>query len=245
MLRAPMLSEAFFQADLVNGYGFLDTRGALVRQFREEFQNFAETKERNGMPSLLFHDPVDPEHPIVEFKVGLSMIWVHLRAEASNTAIRQECARVVEAACVVTGATQFSRQGVRTYHVFGTPTAEEAVRLIRAATAPSVSPWAEIGDVTSVALNVQLSADRIKANVHMDAVQTVRTRIITHQGASPPAEATPDNIPTIGVLLDADVFDDRRSDTRDPKPHLNRALRYIDEQILPLVTRLLRRGAEE
>lgn len=244
MLRAPVLSEAFFQVDLVDGFGFLDVRGELIRRFHDEFQSFSETLEENGPSALLFERPLDPEHPLVAVKVGIGVVWAHIRAEATFTGIRQECSRVTEAACAIIGSTQFSRQGLRTYHLFGADTPDDAVAAVRHVVMPAESAWTALGTIGSAGLNLQFVAERLKVNLRLAPIQMLRTRIVTDMagGASAAPKEPDERTPRIGVLLDVDVFDDSRSDTRDPKPHLNRAVNYIEERSLPLVTRLIRQG---
>src|SRR5437660_1326420 len=95
----PRLTEAFFQANLIDGYGYLDARGSLVRQFAPEFEAWTELDE-NGS-TLQFSDPIDQNSRVTELKVGHQLIWLHFREETDAVTIREESSRVVDRACAI------------------------------------------------------------------------------------------------------------------------------------------------
>ncbi len=200
-LARPRLTEVFFQANLVDGYGYLDARGSLVGQFAPEFQTWTELDE-NGS-TLHFNDPVDQNGPVVELKVGHQLIWVHFREETDGVTIREESSRIVDRACAITNVRR-------------------------------------LGKVSPASMSVVVEASRFKALVQIQPVERVRARVrITGQNVIASASTSEVEEPLYGVLLDVDVYDEKPSDSRDPKPHLNRSLTYLNEQVVPFVASLL------
>jgi hypothetical protein len=103
-MTEPQLVDAFFQANLMDGWGYLDVRGALVRQFRSDFDRAVELQEA-GLTSLVFSNPTSPTQPITELKINLQMIWMRFRSGTSRAALRQEVSRVADSACRLMQAT--------------------------------------------------------------------------------------------------------------------------------------------
>ncbi len=236
----PSNADAFVQVNVVEGEGYLDVRGALVRQFSSQFNSWVETNE-NGS-TLHFTDPSDPGQSVQELKIGHQNIWLHFGELASDVAIRQQSSTIVDEACALMQVTHLSRQGLRVYKVFPSPSVQEAVASVRRRIVPDAVGWQLLGEVSTAATTVQVVAGRLKASIQVRPVQRVTAQLtVSGSGASPLPQKLLENDPPppFGILLDVDLFDDIRSESRDPKPHLNRALRFLSEKLVPHIAALL------
>lgn len=238
-VKHPLWVDAYVQANLDQGYGYLDVRGALVRELGDDFHDFAEIPENAS--TLHFTRPKDPTHPVEELKVSQILTWLHFRSPlASPAAIRQESSRVVEAVCALTGVRSFTRQGLRVQLAFPTAEISTALRMIRTHVLPESSGWDRLGQVATVGLVVELHARRLKAIVRLNPVRRVEVQVMVSDPRDPDATEPPSPTPPhFGVLLDVDLYDDRPSESTDSRPHLNRALEYLDSEIVPFATRFL------
>jgi len=238
----PVLVDAYFQANLHEGHGFLDCRGKVIDAFGDPFKSYMETSE-GGVSAIHLFDPLSSSQPLTELKLSAAMVWLHYRGNISTVTLRQETARIVLDACKIIGVTQLNRQGLRVYYLLSTDDALSAVAILRAGLAPPEPSWDELGEIQSLATNVRIGTSSFVVNVQIQPVQRSRVKI---QIEGPQAQAFPedDESPEFGVMVDADVFDERRSDFPDPKPHLNRAVEFLDDRLLPRVAKLLSRGAK-
>src|SRR5258708_7891948 len=125
----PQNGDAFVQVNLVRGEGYLDVRGALVRQFGERVGSWTETGE-NGS-TLQFTAPVDKREPLEELKIGHQHIWLHFQELASDVSIRQESSSINEDACSLMQVSRLRRQGLRVYRLFRAANIEEGVAMVR------------------------------------------------------------------------------------------------------------------
>ncbi len=240
LVDSPTLIDAFYQANLIDGYGFLDVRGALIRQFHANFKNTNEVVE-NDWATMHFLDPVISTQPVAEMKISVPMVWIHFQSSADRVAIRQEAARIVDRACSLIGSTRFARQGLRVHQLFAAPTIEVAVAALRSMI-DQTAEWGSLGDTTGGSLHVDISRPRLKASIRISSVRRVRIQARILDGGAAVADqgnVGEDAGPRFGILLDADLYDDAPSDTRDPKPHLNRAIEFLDDELVPFVGRLL------
>jgi len=237
---SPHLTDAFFQANLHQGFRFLDTRGELILAFGDPFQRVQEVTE-NGLATVHLYGPVDLSQPIVEVKFNAVAIWVHFRAGVTRAAIRQEGSRMVSDACDVMGVAQLTRQGLRTYSIFPTDSREAAVEMLLGGLVPTAQRWQTLGAIQSAATNLQISAPPLGVNLSVVPVERAKVTTTVHVPGSPvPTTRTDDDQPPeLGVMLDADIYDDRLSETADSKPHLNRAIAFLDDGLIPLVAKLL------
>lgn len=235
--RSSRTGDAFFQANLEDGYGYLDVRGSLVRQFTDEFDSWNELDENRS--TLHFTQPTDPSAPIEELKISQHIIWAHFRANSDRVAIREEAGRVTESACALIGPTALSRQGLRVQYHYGVEDIRQAVQMLRPRVLPPSTGWDELGQVATVNLRVDLITDRLKVVVRISPVQRLRAQVIQSVGNAPPPEPQPDDdFPNTSVLVDVDVFDDSQSQSRDPRPFINRANRFSAEYLLPFIATL-------
>lgn len=237
-ISQPFLSDSYVQANLVDGHGYLDVRGSLVRKFADQFENWSELDEDGS--TLHFQTLVDPESPIQEVKIGDQKIWLHFRAGAAVAAIRNEAGRVLEAAGAIMGVTTFSRQGLRLQYLYPAPDVPATVRMLRAHLLPPSLGLDALGEVGGLFFQILVGAEQMKVNLILASGSRVRTHVIRQVGVAPDLELPPkDALPDVFVLADLDLFDERQTSTRDPKPHINRAMAFADESVLPLVSKLL------
>ncbi len=228
---------AYLQVNLVDGYGFLDSRGALWRQFGSSFGQVTEGIDETG-PIMQFSQPTDSAQPVLELRLSVRTVWMQFRPGVDRVEVRQEGARVVDRACALIGATRFSRLGLRLQAVLETEDVERAVGTIRRALIAPVA-WEELGRVTFASATVQVASERFKATLDVRPVRRVQAHVITQAGGMRLPPLPEDDLPSVGMLVDVDVYDDDESESGDPKPHLNRAVQFFDERVFPLVIQAL------
>lgn len=240
MSNRPFLAEAFFQANPLDGFGFLDTRGALVRKFHAEFEQLRELREANDSPSLHFLQPTDSDQPVPEMKIGMRSIWVHFRSGTEQSTMRHEANRIIESACAIMGATRFARQGLRLQYLFGTRDEQQAAADLRRIGLGNADAWGRLGTLATMRLDLGIVGDTLKVNVSMMPVRVLQTSVVR---AAPSEMMTIPAVdePSVGLMLDVDIYDDRPSESRDPNPFLRRALHHMAEEIMPLFIGLLER----
>jgi len=234
-----LLTDAFFQVNLHQGFRFLDTRGELILALGDPFQNVQEVTE-NGLATVHLHGPIQAAQPVIELKVNAAAIWVHFRGGVTRASIRQEGPRIVSEACDVMGVAQLTRQGLRTYSMFASPDRESAVRMLLGRIVPAADEWQSLGIVQSASATLQIAAPPLFANFSVVPVERAKVTTTLHVPGSPlPPVVEDDQAPELGVMLDADIYDDRLSDIADSKPHLNKAIGFLDDRLIPLVAKLL------
>jgi hypothetical protein len=136
--------------------------------------------------------------------------------------------------------TRLARQGLRAFVFFPQVDEEAAHEVVRTRILSSATGWESLGQISDGTLELVLADGPLKTKVRCGAAQRGTVHRVSLSGGtvlkSGPVDA--DNS-SFGILLDADLFDDRRSEGRDPKPHLNRALGFLDGKLIPYVASLL------
>jgi hypothetical protein len=236
-LAKPTPIESFFQANLSDGYGYLDARGGLIRQFQRTFRAWTELPE-NGS-TLHFSDPTDPDFPIQELKIGYQLLWMHYPAPATNTAIRTETARIVDQACAIIEVSRFTRQGFRSYQVFSTDSVAVSVEAL-GALFPQFQKHGDLGKLIGLSWSGRFENGPLKSRVELSTVQ--RTQVVVSSVGVRREVEPDDDLPKFGVMLDIDIYDDRLSESRDVKPHFNRAFAFLNDTAVPFIVELLEEG---
>lgn len=235
----PQLVDLFFQADLYEGYGFLDNRGGLLRLFGAAFERYADVTE-SGLNTIHLFGPLGETNPLVELKLTAVAIWLHFRHDVNMLTVRDESTRIMLEACKLMGVRQLARQGLRGQYIFPSTDGAAAVSMLRNRLVPPTLGWDELGELQSAGATVRVRTAALTANIIVQPVQlAVREPVARVGGTTAPAAKLDADAPRFGALLDADIFDDRLSESPNPQPHLNRAVDFVDSKLIPLVAKLL------
>jgi len=227
MLEKPVASGIFFQVDTVKGYRFWDVAGVLANTYVDRFQvvNYAQN-------TLFCSAPRDPEDAILELRASIANIWLSFRPTVSWVAVRQEAGRTIDYIARAISVTQFSRIGLRVAYLWGGESLEQIIdveksRVLRA----HEHGWDALGNVGGGEYVVNVTTNRLAARVAFAPVQK--------QGGIGVISATEPNLPDHAILLDVDLVANRPGDAIDVNPHLNLAIKFLDDQLIPFVARLL------
>lgn len=235
------LADAFFQVNTIKGYRMLDTVGLIVNDFEDRFRVIQVPPDwaTNG---ITMSQPVDPLDNFVEARIGPRVIWLHFGSRTGWTEIRQEIPKVVERITTIANVRGYSRQGLRTMLAYPLTDVEGAVRrLVRVAYNSEVVPWEQVGSPLVTTLQSRLQIGHLKANVNIRPVKRVTESesdelLDERSVVVSPSEAS--EFPEMALLLDTDIYDDRRTSTLVVKPLLNNAVDILEDKIAPFFLRL-------
>jgi hypothetical protein len=224
----------------------LDTVGLIANDFEDRFRSIQVPPDwaTNG---ITMSRPVDPLDNLLEARIGPNAIWLHYGSRTDWTEIRQEIPKVIERVTAITGAKGYSRQGLRTMLAYPLPDADRAVQqLIRIAYNVEAVPWNQLGSPLVTVLQSRLQIGHLKAIVNIRPVKRViasDSDELLDEGSVVVTQSEESEFPETALLLDTDIYDDRRTSSLVVKPLLNNAVDILQDKIAPFFLRIAREVA--
>ena len=245
-LSPPIVTGVFFQADTVKGYRFWDETGVLANHFADRFHSVSFSTPEGLVCTL----PKHPDDHIQALRINTANIALAFRPDtdwdrhgAAWVAVRQETPKLVDWIARATYVTRFSRLGLRVILLYG----GEALDVVHAVQRSAIlklqnTDWSSLGTITTGDLVLSIEAHHLMARIALDTVQVQGTARLVSTPGTPQAMPDLPNIPDVAVRLDADLVDKSPGESIDVKPHLNHAITYLYERVVPFVTQRVSGG---
>jgi len=232
------VASVSFQANTVKGFRFWDEAGLIANKYVDRFRaiNYG-----NIPQTLVCAAPSDPGDYMMELRVSPYNIWIAYRAMVSWVTVRQETSRDVAWIARAIDVTQFSRLGLRVSLLWHGQDREHVVNtLLSQALNVHEQDWAQVGRATGGELVVHLEHDKLAVRLWMSPVVNVRReQHVTIPGSEPPPHMEEEILPDFAISVDADLADTRITESVDVMPHLNRSVKYLQESLIPFISRML------
>ena len=233
-----ILAGAFFQAETLKGYRYLDTAGQIMNDLDDRFEQMTVSVE-----GLTATRPVDPLDHLRAVRVSPERIWLQYGPRTGWTELRQEASALVERLATAMRIKGYSRQGLRTQLLYPVDDLDEVVRRFagRVHNADIVR-WDVLGEVFLAGVSVRIRSGNLKASVTVRPVRRldapIRGRAVGEDELLvPSAEDAP--LPDTGLLFDADIYDDRQTPTIQVKPLINHAFEMLRDRLTPFAGRVI------
>lgn len=237
-LSKPVTGRVFIQADTILGYQFWDHAGVVANRLAQRFQSVGFDQSRSGLTCFA---PSDLQDKLLEVRVSPQQIWLGYREGVDHTTVRQESAELIDWIARAINVSRFSRLGLRLSIYWGGESEDEVVAIVRDRVVRSQEAgWSEVGAVGSGELVIHLTSELLGVRAALSAARNVLTEITTRFPGIDAVEAPkPQILPEYSVVLDADLYDNRTTDSIDVKPHIGRSLEFFDRKLLPFVSKLV------
>lgn len=221
-MPSDFLVDAYFQADTVRGYRYLDDAGKIMNRWDSQFP-----EKSVGLEGLTM---ANKSAVMRQLRVDTRTIWLNLHSPDNLQQVQNLAYEVTSEISDTIGVDQFRRVGLRLQYVYG-------VRNTDIATAPLVrnllaEEWLRDIDSTfwtakAFEFMVPLPAEGINVNLR---VALVRRNPIAQAG---------EKIPVQGIMIDLDLFRSEVTDLRDLKGILRKAAGWADGEFPRIRERVL------
>ena len=193
------LSDAFFQANTIKGYRYLDEAGKIMNRWDSEFAS-----KDVGVQGLLMQNP---DAMMRQLRVDNRTIWIHFGMADRLRQIIELSVNTTTEICGILDIKQFSRLGLRIQFIYDvSDVTGESGQIINKILVPAFQGIIKGGQPQN---NFQLA-------VNTGTQQNPVTLRVATVDKKPEAKA-PSGFPEHGLLIDADIFQTQTSHLDDLK----------------------------
>lgn len=231
-----ILVDAYFQVNLWKGFRYLDTAGAIMNWLDDRYESL-----QVGTPALVVQKPRDPGDFLQELRIGSDQVWLHYGTRTPWVTLRKEIPGLVDRIATTLEVQGYKRRGLRTALVLPIDDLERTTARLTSAYDGHVAPWDALGTVTTPNLLCVVRTDAAHARVSVQASRRADGGVATSpiDDASHPFPQGPGrDLPDQALVVDVDFYDDRETREYDVGPHINRAVRFLEDRLPSFLSRL-------
>lgn len=211
-MPSDLLVDAFFQADTIRGYRYLDDAGKIMNRWDSFFP-----EKSVGLEGLTM---TNKGAVMRQLRVDARTIWLHLHIPDNIQQVESLVHDTATGVSEIIAVEQFRRIGLRLQFVYGVQSADAAIPFV-VQNLYGVQ-WLRKNDLLfwknkGFEFMVPLPADGISVNLRVSLVRR------------DPKTPVRKNIPIEAIMIDLDLFRHEVTDIRDLKGILGKVLIWLDQ----------------